>query len=277
MVKHLLVEMNWKEAEDAFGKYNMAILPGSNLHPYGLSCPLGYGIYSTQEIADRVGKRTGVVVLPMVQYGYVSHHGSFPGTIGVKSSTYTNYLKDICGWLNKWGVKKVLFIPGCGGNVAAVRQVADYIRTKWNMLGATCGSGPENQDWVKYKKNGGEGLTNQSSVMLYLRPDLVDVSRETYEGHKKTFGDKFELRDHSIVYFKGGRVNLHLRTKDITDTGGWGVPKDEVDYTTEASAVLGEAILKAQVDYMIDFIEEFKKIDIPPPYLYSKTGIDYPF
>lgn len=274
--KHLLEEMNWKEAEEAFSRYNMAILPGSNIHPYGLNNPFGLGIITNRELADRVGKRTGVVVLPMVNYGCVLHHGSFPGTVGVKRETYTNVLKDICGWLHKWGVKKVVFMPGCGGNMASVREAAEYIRARWNMLGASVGGGPENPDWAKYSYGGGEGLTEQTSTMLYLRPDLVDATRETFERHKKTFGDNFELRDHDRVYFKGGRINMYLRSKDITDTGGWGVPKDIVDYTKEASAELGEAMFNASVDYAVEFIEEFKKIKIPPPYL-SKIGTDYPY
>ena len=54
MVKHLLAEMNWKEAEEALGRYDMAILPGSNVHPYGLSCPVGYGLFTSEEIASLV-------------------------------------------------------------------------------------------------------------------------------------------------------------------------------------------------------------------------------
>ena len=58
---------------------------------------------------------------------------------------------------------------------------------------------------------------------------------------------------------------MYLRSKDITDTGGWGVPKDIVDYTKEASAELGEAMFKASVDEMVKLIEAFKKMKIPPP------------
>ena len=275
--KHLLEEMNWKEAEEAFSRYDMAILPGSNIHPYGLNNPFGMGLFRVREIADRVGKRTGVVVLPMVNYGCVIHHGSFPGTMGVKRETYTNVLKDICGWLHKWGVKKIVFMPGCGGNNAAVREVAEYIRARWNMLGAQVrGSGRGDPNWQKYEMGGGEGLTRMTSEMLYLNPDLVDVTRETYERQKKPFGDSFDLRNHDLVYFKGGKINMYLRSKDITDTGGWGVHKDVVDYTTEASAEIGEAMFKVNVDYLVEFIEGFKKIEIPPPYL-SKIGIDYPY
>ncbi len=273
--KHLLEEMNWKEAEKAFSRYNMAILPGSNMHPYGLNNPFGMGTVTTRELADRVGKRTGVVVFPMVNYGSLLHHESFPGTVGVKRETYTTVLKDICGWLHKWGVKKVVFMPGCGGNQASVREAAEYIRARWNMLGIG-EVGPRNPDWAKYFNGGGEGLTRMTSFMLYLRPDLVDVTRETFERNKKTFGDNFDVRDHILAYFKGGRINMYLRSKDITDTGGWGVPKDIVDYTKEASAELGEAMFNASVDVMVKHIEAFKKMKISPPYK-SKIGIDYPY
>ena len=115
-----------------------------------------------------------------------------------------------------------------------------------------------------------------TSLMLHLRPDLVDVTRETFERNKKTFGDNFDVRDHILAYFKGGRINMYLRSKDISDTCGWGVPKDVVDYTKEASAELGEAMFKARVDYTVEFIEAFKKMKIPRPYK-SKIGIDYPY
>ncbi len=225
--KHLLEEMNWKEAEKAFSRYNMAILPGSNMHPYGLNNPFGMGTVTTRELADRVGKRTGVVVFPMVNYGSIIYHGSFPGTVAVKRETYTTVLKDICGWLHKWGVKKVVFMPGCEGNQASVREAAEYIRSRWNMLGASVRGEPGNPDWDQYSLRGGERgertrqeqLTRMTSVLLYLRPDdIVDYTKEaSAELGETMFKARVDYTVEFIEAFKKMKIPPPYKTKSGID------------------------------------------------------------
>jgi creatinine amidohydrolase/Fe(II)-dependent formamide hydrolase-like protein len=53
--------------------------------------------------------------------------------------------------------------------------------------------------------------------------------------------------------------------KDITDTGGFGPPIDEVNYVAESTAQLGERMITKAVDFMVEFIEEFRKVPILRP------------
>jgi creatinine amidohydrolase len=268
MKKYLLAEMRPKEAEEAFKKTDIALIPTGTIHPHGAGVPLGLDAIMAEELADRIGKKTDVIVLPTIYYGYGVWHGDFPGAINISPSTKRDMLLEICEWLHRWGIKKILWMNCHGGDEPMVKEVAYYIRNKWNMLSAM----PSWSDiaiklvpeCAKYFRPYGEGLTEDMSRMLYLRPNLVNVSEETYKEHKQLLGDKIRAMGLMHSEFKGVNVRIFLRTKDLTDTSGFGPSIAEVDYVAEASAELGERMVTAVVDFLVEFIEEFRKVRIPP-------------
>jgi creatinine amidohydrolase/Fe(II)-dependent formamide hydrolase-like protein len=116
----------------------------------------------------------------------------------------------------------------------------------------------------KYWDPPGEGLTNNISLMLHLRPDLVNMSEETYKKEKQLFGDRFEARALTEVRFKGVPIRVYISNRDLTDTSGYGPHIDKVNYVKESSAELGERMLTTAVDFIVEFIDEFRKVKIPP-------------
>ena len=60
--------MSWKEAQEAFKRSDTVILPVGTLHGHGPS-PISIDSNSVERLADEVGKRTGLVTLPLVVYG----------------------------------------------------------------------------------------------------------------------------------------------------------------------------------------------------------------
>lgn len=263
-----LRDMRPKEAEEAFRKTDTAVIPEGAIHAHGAGVPMGMDIIMAEELADRISKRTNVIVLPLIAYGYTQYHGDFPGVISISRPTYRNMLFEICEWLHKWGIQKIVYILGHGGDEPMLQEAAYYCRYKWNILSASIGWGIAEQLIPEVKRYSdpaaGEGLTEDLSLMLYLRPNLVDVSEETFKKRKQVLGDKFEVEGLTNVRFKQGTVRIYLRNKDITDTTGYGPNIDKVNYISESSAKLGERILTAAVDYIVDFIEEFRKIKNPP-------------
>lgn len=256
-----------QEVGEAFKKTDIVVIPMGSIHPHGAATPLGFEGILAEDLAMRVGKRTDVIVIPTLKYGYTDYHADFPGVISLRRSALYYALLDITTWMHKWGARKFIYIPAHGGDHPQIQQVAYRCRRKWNVLSAALswfsiakGLFPEIE---RFQYGNGEGLTEDISVMMYVRPDLVNVSAETFEKPKQLVGKNFNVKGLWNTQYKGVSVELFLNNKDITDSGGYGPAKDEVDYTKESTRELGERIVTGVVDYMVDFIEEFRKVDAP--------------
>ncbi len=271
-MKRYLTEMKPKEVEEAFKKTDIAVIPAGAIHAHGAAVPLGFDVIVAEKLADRIAEETDAVVLPVIPLGYAKYHGDFSGTISVTRSSYFNMLLETCEWLHKWGARKIVYIPCHLGDEPQIQEVAYECRYRWNMLSVSLEWWTIAKDLMpeirKYYPPGvtgwGEGLTEDMSVMLYLRPDLVDVSKETFKEQKQLLGDNFEALGLWDVKFKQSMVRFYLRNKDLSDTSGFGPHMNEINYLAEANAKLGERIFATVVDYMVDFIREFRKANIPP-------------
>ena len=67
-MKYKLVDMSWKEAEEAFSKSDTVIVPTGTLHAHGPT-PIGIDTTAPERLADEVGARTHILTLPVVAYG----------------------------------------------------------------------------------------------------------------------------------------------------------------------------------------------------------------
>ena len=54
MRKYLLDEMTWKEAEEAFKRTDVAIIPLGCTHAHGLAVPLGSDHILAEEVSKRI-------------------------------------------------------------------------------------------------------------------------------------------------------------------------------------------------------------------------------
>ncbi|TMJ12447.1 MAG: creatininase family protein [Bacillati bacterium ANGP1] len=82
MRKHRLQDMSWMEAEEAFKRADTVIVPVGTLHAHG-PIPIGIDARSVEKLADEVGRRTGLMVLPVLAYGENDKMKHYPGTITI--------------------------------------------------------------------------------------------------------------------------------------------------------------------------------------------------
>ena len=139
MRKHLLNEMTWKEAKEAFKKTDLAIITAGACHCHGSACPLGTDNITAIELSSRIGKKCmergiDVIVLPNIPFGYNEYHGDFPGNISIDQATLASYYMNICKWLHKWGIKKIIWNCTHGGNISVVADVSYRCRNELDLL-----------------------------------------------------------------------------------------------------------------------------------------------
>lgn len=170
-------ELTWPEVEKLFKK-GVAIIPIGATEQHGPHLPMGSDSFYAEEYAKRVGKKLNIPVCPTVSCSVSGLNFPYP-TLTIEPETLTSYLKDICKSLKFFGVKKIIFIVGHGGENASAIDTAEYIIARdvdikirsiypWQFL-------PE-KEYKSMDKDWHAGRI-ETSDMLYLKEDLVRKSK----------------------------------------------------------------------------------------------------
>lgn len=163
-------------------KTQVAVLPMGATEPHNFHLPYGTDVFEAEGIADRachdaVKHGAKVVLLPTIPIGSNRSTLGFPLTLNLDHSTLFAILKDITESLETHKVSKLVIINGHGGNY--LRHILKDIfgRTKvflslinWWEVGASIRS-------RLFENPGEHGDEMETSVMLYLRPELVHMDQ----------------------------------------------------------------------------------------------------
>ena len=193
------------------------------------------------ELATRVARKTGMLVMPPVNYGQVWSAKGFPGTVCLTAGTLKLVLREILVSLEHQGVKNIVLMSGHNGNMSILKDLArelmdDYgWRNIWHFP-------------MEMSKEVARHLTTpipmgvahageiETAMMLYLRPELVDLSKATKEFPKAP--EEFAYRP--------------MRWNEVMETGSFG---DGGAGTTE----LGKILIDSAVDTMSEKINRLLK------------------
>lgn len=272
---YLLEELTWKEARELFEKTDIAIVNAAAIHPHGSGAPLGTDQIGAVGVADRINQKCvergiDVVILPSIPFGYNYYHGDFEGNISIDKATLTGYYWNVVKWLHKWGIRKLIWNSPHGGNTPCIQDVMQRARTELGMFGVrfawdSTGIALTRAGIIDTPIRGGdEGLILEMSLVAAVRPDIMDFSDAAFKEYEQPFGDLFPVVDAHNIIFKKAQVYTFMGTRDVTSTGGYGAPEQR-DYS-KASAESGKIIVDGVVNYIVDFIVEFKKLKIPSEY-----------
>jgi creatinine amidohydrolase len=214
----------------------LVIQPVASLEQHGPHLPVQVDVALVSEVALRaaheIALRAPVVVAPTLWAGLAEHHMSLGGTITLDLATYHAVLRCLCRSIQRQGFRRVCLLNGHGGNVTALANISAELTIELGMpvITATYWSLPETAKAfagiLERQDNVRHACEAETSMMLALRPDLVDRERAAgLEGPMEGLGG------HDGVY----------RWRAMawwTETGVMGVPK-------AASAEKGEQLLAA--------------------------------
>lgn len=162
----------------------VAVLPVASIEQHGPHLPVCADACSNQAIIERTLERLPddlpVTVLPMMPFGKANEHSAFPGTLTVEPETLRRLWTEIAESVHRAGVRKLVLVNSHGGQPQIMDIVARDLRVRLDMLVVVVNQYslfpadlfPE--DEVKYGIHGG---SVETSIMLHLRPDLVDMSK----------------------------------------------------------------------------------------------------
>ncbi|MBM3776103.1 MAG: creatininase family protein [Acidobacteria bacterium] len=253
-------EFAWPEIRDAVAENRVCVLPVGTVEQHGPHLPLVTDVLTATEMSRLAVERVPreAVLMPSVYYSFNEHHLDFPGTIAIRGQTIINYVTDVGRSLAHHGFRKILLVNGHGSNVPFLDIAARNIT---NHTGAICAMAPwwgliprkliEELRESEFPGGMAHGCELETSVLLHLRPDLVQMQKAEKDIHfQKTEFFYWDLEKPSPVFFQEW-FSRYSKTGTVGDP-------------LKASAEKGRRFVEAVVERMVALIREFRARQIQP-------------
>jgi creatinine amidohydrolase len=250
----LLGDLSALQLSAELSKDSIIVLPLGAIEQHGPHLPLNTDFVVADAVSraavDNFGAETNAWLLPTLPFTKSNEHAWAAGTMWLSATTMMAVIDDIGRCVASTPAKKIMFINGHGGNSALMAMMNRELRLKYglqtflahpHMPADQGGSSAESELGM-----GVHGGVDETSVMLHLRPDLVDMSlavRRVPEGLAKNEQVKF-----------GGRVAFGWLSNDFFPEGHIGDP-------TGASAELGASMFTSAVDSLGIAMKEISRFD----------------
>lgn len=256
-----LEELTGAQAGAALGPDATVLVPIGAIEQHGPHLPLSVDWVIadevTREVISRIGDELPVWALPCVPFSKSNEHAWSSGTIWLSQRTMMHMLDDIGRCVAQSGAKRIVFLNGHGGNSTLLNVVCRELRLKHDLLTflvhpfvppAYSPPDPDAADSPELGM-GIHGGLDETSVMLHLRPDDVDMSKAVRNVPEW-------MTDHDHVKF-GGSVQFGWLSNDFGDHGHIGDP-------TGATAKRGARLFDESVSFIIEQLRDIVTFDFEP-------------
>jgi creatinine amidohydrolase len=205
---------------------------------------------AAQAAVQAVGAEVDAWLLPTLPFTKSNEHAWSPGTMWLSANTLMSVLDDIGRSIASTSARRVLFINGHGGNSALVQVMNRELRLKYGLQTFLAHPHmPADQGGASAASELGMGIhggMDETSVMLHLKPELVDMSLAVRRVPEA-------LADNEHVRF-GGKVAFGWLSNDFYPDGHIGDP-------TGATAEIGKRMFDSAVDSLCGALKEISRFD----------------
>ena len=252
MRPYILSESNWKYIKDA--NFDAAVLPWGACEAHNYHMPYGTDILESEFISaeaarlawDRGAKLT---VLPPIPFGVNTGQFDVKLDINMNPSTQFMILKDVIEVLDRQGIYKLIILNSHGGN--DFRTMIRELGLKFPKMFLTSCNWYQSIDQKLFFENKDDHAGEmETSLMMYLRPDLVRPLSEAGDGASKKF---------RITGIREGWAWAERKWMQVTKDTGVGDPR-------KASKEKGEKYFKAMTEKVSVFFEEVCRTPISDLY-----------
>ena len=261
----VLQEMSWFDVQEYLKTSDMVIIPLGSTEQHGPHMPLGTDYYESFGMCKKISERTEIVVAPVLLAGYSVYHSGFPGTLSLKPETMEQVLFETAEMLMKYGFQRFMFFNYHGGNNVVQQKVLHRINHTTEAVAIAIGIGSPIQksgDGEFFDWHAGKGET---SIMLYLRPDLVKTER--IKKPQITFTPKVQeiynlaKQNELLLNVAGLYLGVPVETKkggashELSSNGIWSFSD-----VKSASKEIGKKTVDRMVNAAVKFIEGWKLV-----------------
>ena len=189
MRPYLLAETNWKTVRE--NHYDLAILPWGATEAHNFHLPYATDVIEADHIAAesaRIAWDKGVklIVLPAIPFGVNTGQSDIKLDININPSTQGAIIRDIVEVLYRQGINRLLILNSHGGNdfKPFIREIGyEYPE----IFICTCNWFQIEEASKIFNEAGDHAGEMETSLIMYLRPELVLPLEEAGEGNAKKF------------------------------------------------------------------------------------------
>ncbi len=247
MRPYILGESTWKQVIDT--RFDLAVLPWAATEAHNYHLPYSTDIIEAEAIAaesTRIAYEKGakIIVLPAIPFGVNTGQHDVLLDINMNPSTQLAVLIDIAATLDRQGIQKLIILNAHGGN--DFKQMIRELGLRFpKMFICQCNfyQAFDQKDFFENKDDHAGEM--ETSLMLYLRPDLVLPLTEAGSGKAKKF--RFKAMQEGWAWAE------RKWTKVTSDTG--------VGDPRKASREKGERYFKAVTEKIGLFFYEVANTD----------------
>lgn len=249
---YLYQHHTWPELGERVKEQPVVVLPIGSVEDHGHHLPLDTDNFLIWSICEEAAKRAAgdILLLPLVSYGFETHHMDFTGTIDVRQEHLLHFVLDITKSVAHHGFRRILIADGHGSNMPILDLVARRTILETDALcGCFIWPGLAREEIARHRESGRGGMSHagelETSVYLHLAPDKVRMDRAV-----KDMG----MPDSEFIWMDlmdGSPVHVMDEWTRFSKSGTYGDP-------TLATAAKGRPIFEAVVEAFVRLAREFK-------------------
>ena len=252
----LLAHLRAPDVTRRLGERSIIVQPLGAVEQHGPHLPLHTDLLIAERVAsaavERVGDELDVWLLPPLAYTKSNEHAWSPGTVWLSATTMLAVLDDIGRCVAMTPARRLVFMNGHGGNSALVNVANRELRLRHGLMTFLAHPGvPPDQGGASPADELGMGVhagTDETSLMLHLAPELVDMSAARRNVPEHLAGNRY-------VRF-GGPVSFGWLSDDFGDDGVIGDP-------VPATAERGAELFAAAVDRVLRRLRRDRRLRVP--------------
>jgi creatinine amidohydrolase len=240
----VLSDLTWLEAERVLTPDAVVVIPlGAEAKEHGPHLRLDNDRTLAEYFRGRVLAAASVVVAPTINYHFYPAFLEYPGSTHLTLATARDVVVDIVRSLANYGPKRFYVLNTGVSTVRPLTESVDTLAREGILLRFTdiLAVARPAEERVKQQVRGTHADEIETSMLLYIAPDRVDMSKAVREDNERGVG--------GLTRRDGGRGTL-------SKTGVWGDP-------TLATREKGRVVVEAMVEGMLREIDSLRAAPLP--------------
>lgn len=250
---HRFAELSVAQVRERVSPGSVAVLPVGAVEQHGPHLPLITDALVAEAASaaavDRYGEELDLWLLPTLSYGRSVEHEWSPGTLSLSTGTFAAVLADLGRSVATSGIRRLVLVNGHGGNSSEIQTMLRDLRRAHGLMTFAVNAFPPPEEDPFAGTEQGQGIhggAGETSLMLHLRPDLVDLDAAATRLPRG-------LNDNKHVRF-GGSVGFGWLSDDFGPDGYLGDP-------TQATADIGRRAFAAMTAQLGEQLAEIASFD----------------
>ena len=236
----------------------VAVLPVGAVEQHGPHLPVRVDAAINAGIIARavelMPEALPALILPALPIGKSDEHTAYPGTLTLSYETLAKVWYEVGESVHRAGCRKLILFNSHGGQPQVMEIVCRELRVKLGMFAVSCSwfRLVDSSDLInaQERRHGIHGGESETSVMLHLHGDLVDMARA-----ENFVPSSVELEKTNAILTPEGAVGYGWQLQDLQPAGACG-------NASAADAKRGAELVERAAEQFIVLIDEVARFPL---------------